>query len=127
MDHVADHILQMKFKISYTQFLALIGLNMLGKSSQRNLKQFTCLTDAGISKVIDSLIKLKCVTRKENLESRRENFIELTKKGHELTKKAMQTLDQEFTCHFNKITKPKQTEFTNTLDVLLNSLNEHNC
>ncbi len=121
LDRRADSLLQDKLDITLSQFILLLGTAHYPQTSQCTVARFLNLTQAAVSRQIDTLVERKLVSRTENSENRREHVLALTTSGDEvltLAKAEIETLYKRLL----DISNADLKTFTRILDALINEV-----
>lgn len=87
LNHEADLVLQDHFDITYTHYLALVGLTYMQPCTQKRLAAFAQVTSAGMKHILQALEDLDLVQKRTSEQSRREVTITMTAKGRAKYKK----------------------------------------
>ncbi len=100
LERRADRALQQELDLSFCQCMILCSLKNNPDCSQQCIAKCRDLTEAAVSRQIDSLRKKKLIIRRENERNRREHILKLTPKGREVleqaTKLMLKTFDNAF-------------------------------
>jgi DNA-binding MarR family transcriptional regulator len=96
IDKIAEHTLQEKTSMGFSQFLIMIGIRRNQDVSQLGIAKFLGLTPAAVSRQIECMQKKGLVQREEKKENRREHVLSLTKKGNAQFKRASVALKGRF-------------------------------
>jgi DNA-binding MarR family transcriptional regulator len=118
MDKVAEDLLQEHFGLTFSQFRMLMAVEKGGLSCQAHIAQFFGLTPAAISRQIDILTGKKLLIAKTNSNNRREHILELTSKGKESSKQAIELLEKRFNQIYIILSKNEQKVFAESLEKL---------
>ncbi len=125
MDKVAGEILAEQKKLSYSQFLIMIGVYYNQGATQKFLQDHTLLTNAAVSKSLTILEKRKLISRKESKTNRRENSINLTASGKSCVEEMSQVLDAKFQSYLAGLKEKEVSNMSSSLGKILINLN--NC
>jgi DNA-binding MarR family transcriptional regulator len=90
-----NDILLKQGRITFSQFLVLVALECSAKPSQREIADFLLITEATVSRHIESLCKTGLLVRKDSPKSRRAYIIQTTAKGKAELKKTKRIIDSE--------------------------------
>lgn len=106
-------------------FLHLIALRYVfeEKPSMKDVADFLSITPPSATSLIDTLIKLGLVERKEDENDRRVVKIVITQKGEDYFKKGAHSMAKEMRKALEKLTKEEQKDLAVILQKLINNLN----
>jgi len=106
-------------------FLHLIALRYVfeEKPSMKDFADFLSITPPSATSLIDTLIKLGLVVRKEDENDRRAVKIFITQKGEDYFKKGAHSMTERMRKALNKLTKEDQKDLATILQKLINNLN----
>lgn len=122
IDRMADHALAKRSHITLGQFRLLMALRYHRALSQKNVAQFHGLTEAAISRVVETLVKSKSIIRQSNPTNRREHILLLTPAGERQVNSAIKTLSHTFERLFTVLKPAEQRQFDAVLDRLLGTI-----
>ena len=105
LDYVAEQILNEELEIKYTEFLLLMHIDISGPSTQEALVNLSGYSKSAISKRVESLVQKGLYSRTQNPTNRRQNIIQLTKKGIEVLKQAYTLLTNASEKYFTLLDK----------------------
>ena len=111
--------LQKVGNISFSQFLILLPLHCKGQTSQNDIADFLHLTEATVSRHINSLSKDGILTRKEDPDNRRKHILALTPKGIKEFTNAHKLIESELKNIFEVIPVKNRTLITKAFDTVL--------
>jgi DNA-binding MarR family transcriptional regulator len=123
MEREADATLTQNLQISFTQFMILMSLKKNQAFNQKELAACIGITEAAISRQIESLTSSKLLTVTDDPYDRRRKQLKLTSKGEEKLKKCIQTIDNMSKELFSVLTKDELDKFTSYLIRILKQLN----
>ncbi len=111
--------LQKVGNISFSQFLILLPLHCKGKASQSDIALYLHLTEATVSRHINSLSRNGILTRKEDPDNRRKHILALTPKGTKEFSNAHKIIESELKKIFDIIPVKDRTLITKAFDSVL--------
>ena len=121
MEKQADRILQQQLELTFSQFLILSAISQNPGLSQSKIAHRRNLTNAAVSKQIDTLLRRSLIDRQRHPQSRREYILLLTRSGEKTVHQARQITDQVFEDIFGVLTGQQRQNFENSLTKLLGS------
>jgi len=126
-DMLANKMLQESLDLTYSQYLMMLGTKFCpDMTNQKFIAESMGVTEAAVSKQVDNLFKAGLLDRKTNPDNRRQNVIELTKKGEEVFVKAHTLLTSAWETLFVDVTKEERKAFNTVMDkmsvVLINEM-----
>jgi DNA-binding MarR family transcriptional regulator len=119
MDKRADENLQACCDLSYSQFLILMMIVKCQLPTQKIVSNNLNLTEAAVSKQIETLHQKGFVQRTINSHNRRENILQLTNLGQEKFQKSWSVLENMGKDVFEKLTAQEQESFRTILTKLV--------
>ncbi|MBI5466729.1 MAG: winged helix-turn-helix transcriptional regulator [Candidatus Kerfeldbacteria bacterium] len=119
IDRIAEQALTEHSNITFGQFRLLMALQHHRALSQKKVANFHGLTEAAISRVVETLVKRKYIVRQANPTNRREHILMLTPVGERQAVRAMATLTKTFRKLFGVLTATENEHFNHTLERLL--------
>jgi DNA-binding MarR family transcriptional regulator len=118
MDKIADKVLDSKLHISFSQFKVLMAIDSK-TVCQREIAEYWDSTEAAVSRQIEILVKENLISRKENVENRRQNLLVLTKKGKEILETGYKALDKSNEKMYTVLDERERTVLVEGLHKLL--------
>ena len=118
----ADQILNRTCDLTLSQFNILFLLQHQGTLSQQALAQQLHLTPAAISRLTETLMAKKYVSRKENPSNRRQNCVDLTSTGNTKVTTAINLLQDLEKQLYHSVGEHELTIFLNTVKHLTSHL-----
>lgn len=107
MDKAVDRALQDSAGISLSQFLMLMQLDG-GKQCQRELANELGVTAAAISRQVGTMLERGWLTRLDNQDDRRYEFLILTPKGKRVHEEAIGVIESVFAQCYEGVTDRQQ-------------------
>lgn len=119
-----EHILSKTKKLSFSQFLILVGFQCEHKQtvSQSDIAERLHLTEATVSRHISTLVTLGYLMKKEDKDNRRKHCISITKKGEQEFKQAQTLIDKELQEVFKVIEQRDRARITKNFSSVLSLL-----
>jgi DNA-binding MarR family transcriptional regulator len=124
MDKDAEKFLQDQLNLSYNQFLIIFAITENCTSTQKEVAYFANLTEAAVSKQIETLRKLGYLTRIESQKDRREHVLALTSEGQKISKKAKSILQKIVKSLFSVLNQGELTNLHSYLNKLLENISK---
>ncbi len=121
-----EHKLQKVGNISFSQFLILLPLHCKGHASQSDIADYLHLTEATVSRHINSLSKDGILTRKEDPDNRRKHILALTPKGVKEFTNTHRVIEFELKNIFEVIPVKDRMLITKAFDTVLEKLVSQN-
>lgn len=119
---MAGKIVSEEVGLSFPQFMILTGVKYHPHCSQKDIADFRQLTEAAVSKQVDSLVEAGFLARKVNPDNRRAHDLELTPQGAKIQDKAEQRVLLRYEEVFDRLHTDQQQQLHTTLDKLLEYL-----
>lgn len=113
-----------KNQLTIPQFRLLLRLSQQ-PSSQSELAEWLGVTAPTMSKMIDSLLKNKMLTRQYQEKDRRKQKIELTIVGKKLIQKQQKFATKMFLKKIEKLTKNEKEKLKDGLEILIKLVNNN--
>lgn len=117
-----DNLLQEKFDFGLSQFMILKAAGYSPNTSQCKVARFLNVTEAAVSRQIDSLVGRGLLTKIPNAENRREHVLELTEEGRERLAEAKVALEAVYKDLFSVLTHDEQSRLRMILGKLQKSV-----
>ncbi len=108
--------------ISFSQFMVLLGLHCKKAPSQTAIAEFLYLTEATVSRHMNTFTKLGYVTRKEDPDNRRKHILTLTPKGTRAFESAQKIIEHELKNIFEVIPLNERTHITSAFEKVIKKL-----
>lgn len=118
LEKFADQILQDEINLTHSQFRVLMAIEHK-TVCQRDIAEYWNMTDAAVSRQIESLINSKLIHKKENPENRRQHALVLTAKGKAKLEKGMQLIDKKYQEMYQTVPKKDQKIVEDSLKKML--------
>lgn len=124
-DLMADKLLKDKHGINYNKFIVLARIcsSINQEITQKKIADFSNLTEASISRIVEEFLLLGHVNKEINPQNRSMHFLTATESGLNLFYRAIQSLDDESKKFLSLLS---DTEITQ-LNTLLNKINQIIC
>lgn len=119
----ADRALQETLDMTFSQCMILRSLQKNPACSQRCLAKCRDLTQAAVSRHVESLREKKWVQRKENAKNRREHILRLTPAGEKRLDAGLEIIQKRVDDAFGILSSTDRDKLQETLERLL----EHLC
>jgi DNA-binding MarR family transcriptional regulator len=119
-----EHILMEHGQVSFSQFLILAGFSCNSDSpiTQARLAEHLLLTEATVSRHIQTLVRMEFLTKKQDSSNKKAYNLNLTPSGQEkflhAKKLVLQELDKTFSSIGDKDKRSIVTHFTKIIGVL---------
>jgi DNA-binding MarR family transcriptional regulator len=114
MEREADTMLSQKFSLSFTQFMILMHLHKNEKLNQRELARCIGVTEAAVSRQIESLTQDKLLKVMDDPEDRRRKKLTITKKGDKTLIKCI-ALVEDMSTELFQVLSPEEVETLKSL------------
>jgi DNA-binding MarR family transcriptional regulator len=108
--------------ITFAQFLILLPLHCTPRASQKAIAVFLYLTEATVSRHINSLTKEKLVTNKADPDNRRKHILEMTPTGKRAFEKAHKIIEEELKKIFNIVSAKEREHVSRAFEKVLKQL-----
>jgi MarR family transcriptional regulator for hemolysin len=122
LEKLADQTLQQEAEMTFSQCMILRSLGINPDCSQRSIARCRDLTQAAVSRQVETLREKKLVLRKENAQNRREHILTLTAAGQKKLDQGMAIIQREFDAVFKAVSAAERTQLESAVDKLLESL-----
>ncbi len=119
LDRLSDHLLQEKHSITFSQCMTLFAIRRCDGVSQRHAAHVQDVTEAAVSRHIESLEKAGFLNSLENPRNRREHTLTLTKSGLRVLTEASETLNASLKNVFKKLSVTEKEALDQSLDTVL--------
>ncbi len=120
----ADLVLQHECQVTYAQFKVLVFLELCQSITQRELADHLQLTQAAISRLIETLEHKHLINRIENPANRRANQISLTEQGKTLIQAAFKIIFELENNLFAPLSKSEIENWQKATGKLLEQVNQ---
>ena len=117
-DKIADDVLQREHGITLSQFVVLKILTHTHDCKQKKIADNLHMTEGAISRQIERLREQGLITRTTNKTNRREHEINVTEKGMEVRKNAIETLSKEMAFIGQALSNEEMSQFENAIEKL---------
>lgn len=124
LDRAADHKLQSRFALGFSQFLILSMLSKHGNMSQKATASCVNITPGGMSRHVNTLVEQGYIVRTINKKNRREHIIQITQKGEQIVEQGYLLLDSALNELFRHIPDAQQDQMKQNLSSLLHAMGE---
>jgi DNA-binding MarR family transcriptional regulator len=119
LDRLSDHVLQEKHDVTFSQFMTLFAIRRCDGVSQRQVADVQDVTEAAVSRHIESLEKAGFLNSSENPRNRREHALTLTELGLRVLTEASETLSASLKTVFKKLSATDKKVLDQSLDIVL--------
>ena len=123
----ADRALQEELDLSFCQCMILSSLKKNPDCSQQCIAKCRGLTEAAVSRQVDSLRMKKLIIRRENERNRREHILKMTPKGVETLARATKVMQKTFEDAFAAVPATDMVRLEKTLTHLLDHAHDGDC
>jgi DNA-binding MarR family transcriptional regulator len=120
----ADQVMHKECHLTYAQFKVLTMLAEHAESTQKQIATCLGLTPAAISRLTESLVQKKLISRHHNPDNRRENKLSITNQGTVILQKALSLLENLEHSLYSQLPKTELTSLKKTLFFLLDKVNQ---
>jgi len=110
-----------------SQCHALVEIGRVGELTLNELAETLVLDKSTMSRTINNLVDANLVTREIHPEDRRYITIKLTKTGDEFYRKTESSMNEYFQKVLNSIPEEKRECVIESLQLLINAINENKC
>jgi DNA-binding MarR family transcriptional regulator len=114
--------LQAALGLSLPQFMLLMSIKYGEKCSQAQIAKARGLTEAAVSRMMDTVLEKKLATRVENPNNRRERILELTDEGKITAGKSMKIAENVVEEIFFGLSSDERKTLDIILDKILQSI-----
>lgn len=114
-DKVVDQTLRKETDITLAQFDVLLAICMSTFTTQQEVSNILCNTQASVSRQVALLLEKKYITRTQNPKNKREYKLKGTQSGNLLIKKATRILDQRFEEVFGVVSDKEKEKVVDVL------------
>ena len=121
MDKEAEDFFHTNLALSYNKFLILFVIGEKCAATQKDVSYMTNLTEAAVSKQVESLRKSEYLTREEDINDRRQHVLKLTQSGSEILKKALDIMHNNTSSFLSTLDGEELKNLNKYLDKLFNS------
>src|SRR5262245_207716 len=108
--------------LSFSQFVTLLQIFMRGPQTISELAQGASMTHTAASRMVDRLVRLGLLSRKENPDDRREKIVELTKLGRAFPPTLRRTSTAAYGSLLERVSPELVTELGRVLDKIIPQL-----
>lgn len=122
MARLFEKDLQGALGLSLPQFMLLMTVMHKDKCSQAEIAKTRGLTEAAVSRMADTVLEKKWMTREENPENRREHILKLTKDGEIISQKAVEIVKANMGLVFAELTEDERVTLDRIMDKILQSV-----
>lgn len=122
IDRQANLLLRDRFSIGYSEFIILVGLTYIKDASQKEIVEFSAISKAMVSRMISKLKKNNYVKVRTSKADKREDRVNITKSGKNLTVRASKFLENVFIENtFHNISQKDLKVFERILDSMIDN------
>jgi DNA-binding MarR family transcriptional regulator len=118
LDMVGDKVLRESLDISYTQFMILMSAQKFPNSNQQQMATWLNITRSTVSQNVDSMVQKNLIQRIPSPVSRRENVIQILKKGEDILDQAYTLVMETGDILFSEMKKDSLDNLQQTLQEL---------
>lgn len=122
LGRTAEQALAKEIGLTFSQFRMLVALYKGHDLTQKRIAAFHGLTEAAVSRQIDTLRKHRYVQAVPHTTNRRERHLELTPKGRAFMSRAVKTLESTLAVPFAALSSDHTRKLNAYLDKLITSL-----
>jgi DNA-binding MarR family transcriptional regulator len=124
LEKLADQALQKEAELTFSQCMILVSLGNNPHCSQRSIARCRDLTQAAVSRQVESLNQKKLILRKENAQNRREHVLTLTPLGEKKLAQGAAIIQRTFDDVFKDISTAERMQLEKTVDRLLQGVQD---
>lgn len=121
----ADQVMTKKWGLSYAQFKVLAILAGCHDSSQSMIAECLDLTPAAISRLTESLVHKKLITRHPKADNRRQNVLTISETGKQVLTETFVMVEELEKELYGEISTSDLTIFKKVLTTLLEKTSPH--
>jgi DNA-binding MarR family transcriptional regulator len=128
LEKMADQALQHELDLSFSQCMILNSLSNNPKCSQQSIAKCRDLTQAAVSRQMETLQEKKLITREDNALNRREHVLKITQKGEAILKKGMAIMSEKFESALSVLTPEEMKQLQAQCEKVLDAIyKERDC
>ena len=121
MDKEAEDFFHANLSLSYNKFLILFVIGDKCAGTQKEVSDMTNLTEAAVSKQVESLRQSNYLTREENTKDRRQHLLKLTDSGEKILESALNIMHQNTSSFLSTLDDEELQNLNKYLDKLFHS------
>jgi DNA-binding MarR family transcriptional regulator len=105
--------------LTFPQFMMLLMVKHGEHGKQTEMAKMGHLTEAAVSRMVETMVEKGLVTREENPKNRRERQVDLTTKGKNSLELGLKVVKESMGEVFGKLTLQEQRQLDGLLDKIL--------
>lgn len=113
--------------VSFSQYNSILEIGKAGEVNLNDLAELLNLDKSTLSKTVNNLVESGWVTRETAADDRRYVTIRLTEKGSKIFKAVKEMLEGYYVKIYEAIPEEKRGQVVESVELLLDILNEHKC